>query len=564
MKGDDISVAPFRVIIFSSVAPMELYLLMDRIEREVPGAEIAGLLYEARPGKTLSQRLKLWSKNLKQPGYIPYVLERMSNRAALVASRLGHAVLRFFQASAVVYRGATAMSLAELQRICQQRGWAMLVRQDIHGAESLQFVAQYKADLGIVMGTRILKPALYKIPRMGSINIHKRKVPDYCGGGAVGLWELLDGQTETAVTIHEVEEKVDTGAVLRAQRIPIDAYDSLASLGMKAAVVGEDLLVATVRDYVQGTLQRTSQTGPGRTYKAPKPHELRQFQKKLAELQPHYRVPQGRSTWKLVLRSSLFPLWLVWRNWRNRLRRSFPVVISYHHLVTDRRHPLGLPTEKFLAHLRYLKQHYQIVSLDEAVRLLKSGKVEQPTMVITLDDGYAENFLNLRAVLRAEPTPVTLFVCPALAEQGKAFPHDLGESREDFPSLSPEQLRFLAAHGIEIDSHTRTHFDCGARDRARLDEEIAGSKKDLEKILGRKVCYFAFPWGKAANISPEAAQLAAANYEHFLSAFGGFNHPAAAGYEHLKRISMPASLWELELAIQGVLNFGQDRIEVYS
>ncbi len=67
---------------------MELYLLMDRIEREVPGAEIAGLLYEARPGKSLSQRLKLWSKTLMQPGYAPYVLERMLNRAALVARRI--------------------------------------------------------------------------------------------------------------------------------------------------------------------------------------------------------------------------------------------------------------------------------------------------------------------------------------------------------------------------------------------------------------------------------------------------------------------------------------------
>ena len=57
------------------------------------------------------------------------------------------------------------------------------------------------------------------------------------------LWEMLDGQREIGVTVHEVEEKLDAGAVINAQTIPIEPFDNLTSLALKAHVVANDLLV---------------------------------------------------------------------------------------------------------------------------------------------------------------------------------------------------------------------------------------------------------------------------------------------------------------------------------
>jgi peptidoglycan/xylan/chitin deacetylase (PgdA/CDA1 family) len=489
---------------------------------------------------------------MKEPGYARYVMGRICATGMRLATRMGSTLLRFAQASSVSYQSPTEMSLDDLAVRCRERNWSFHLTTDIHGVDSLDFVRKLSPDLGVVLGTRILKPALYAIPRLGSINIHKRKVPDYRGGGPIGLWEMLDGQTEIGMTVHRVAEKVDTGAVIRATTIRIDTYDTLASLALKADLEGEELLVAAVRGFVEKNAEEMPQKAGGRVFKSPKPYELRRLEKQLASQRQRYEAPRGRPVWKLLLRSMLYVLWLPLRNWRWRLAGTFPVVILYHHLISDRAHPMGTPTEVFLAHLRYLKRHYRIVSLKEATRLLQEGKVKQPTLVLTFDDGYAENFQNLRAVLRAEPTPVAHFVCSAMIAEGRPFPHDERENLIGFAPLSLSQLRQLRAEGQEVASHTRTHFDCGSQDLAQLQREVAGSRAELEKLLGERVAFFSFPWGKPRNVSSAALELAAKTYVWYCSAFGGWNLPGN-GERHLRRHPYPQNLWELELTIQGVL-----------
>jgi peptidoglycan/xylan/chitin deacetylase (PgdA/CDA1 family) len=103
-------------------------------------------------------------------------------------------------------------------------------------------------------------------------------------------------------------------------------------------------------------------------------------------------------------------------------------------------------------------------------------------------------------------------------------------------------------------SHTRTHFDCGSQDLDALQEEIVGSKQDLETRIGKPVEYFSFPFGLPENISPQAAELASTTYPYIFSAFGGANLPAPGSeVKHLMRRVHPASLWDLELHLQGVL-----------
>ena len=90
---------------------------------------------------------------------------------------------------------------------------------------------------------------------------------------------------------------------------------------------------------------------------------------------------------------------------------------------------------------------------------------------------------------------------------------------------TPDQIREMAAAGVELGAHTRRHVDLGAvRDETQLHEEIAGSKRDLESITGRPVRYFAFPYGLHANLSEAAFRMAfAAGYWGVCSAYGGYN-----------------------------------------
>jgi peptidoglycan/xylan/chitin deacetylase (PgdA/CDA1 family) len=266
---------------------------------------------------------------------------------------------------------------------------------------------------------------------------------------------------------------------------------------------------------------------------------------------------------KLLARSLCLLPYAVVRNWRRRTRRSFPVVILYHHLVADRSHSDGITTDAYAAHVAYLRKHYRIVSLSEAVELLRSGHVDVPTVVLTLDDGYADNFLGLRAIVEQSGVPVALFVSTEQVRERREFAHDVSANLRGFFPLTPEQIVHMNESGFEIGSHTQSHFDCGSSDFAALRREIVESKADLEAWLDEPQRFFAFPWGQPANMSAAAVEIAHTTYPYVLSAYGGHNVPkAGARWWHLRRCPHPNSLWELELQVQSLLELREPEVNL--
>ena len=115
---------------------------------------------------------------------------------------------------------------------------------------------------------------------------------------------------------------------------------------------------------------------------------------------PQWRPVYTRNRLKLILRTAALPF-VALRNRRRRRRKRFPIVVLYHHLTSDRPKFMSLPTAQFARHVRFLQRHYRIVSVDEAVAMLAKDEVPEPTVVLTLDDGYAENFSGTSSRRRA-------------------------------------------------------------------------------------------------------------------------------------------------------------------
>ena len=216
---------------------------------------------------------------------------------------------------------------------------------------------------------------------------------------------------------------------------------------------------------------------------------------------------------------------------------------------------LGLSTDQFFKHVQFLRRHYRILSLPEAMEILQKGEVSQPTVVLTFNDGYEDNFLSLRAVAEAENVPIALFVSTEHIDKGGAFQHDLDQSALGFRPMTWDQVRYFDRNGVTIGSHTRTHFDCGSTVEATLTNEIVGSLQDLRRELGHDVLYFSFPTGQPHNMSKEAQRIATQTYPYVFSACGGVNQGPLPPHMIIKRCSHPASLLELELLLQGVLEF---------
>jgi folate-dependent phosphoribosylglycinamide formyltransferase PurN/peptidoglycan/xylan/chitin deacetylase (PgdA/CDA1 family) len=540
-----------RVVVFTSVPPRQVARIMAQLRRDAAEAQVVGVLYERRPPKNLRQRMAIWRKKMVLLKYWRYVFHRIFAAIESKLTGLMDAIIRFIHAAPKRLNGKPGFGLDDLAAACKTSETELFITPDIHSSEALDFVRRLNADLGLVFGTRILKPALFQIPKQGSINIHKRKVPDYRGGGAVGLWELLDGQKEIGVTVHRVEASVDVGAVIRSAVIPIHPFDNLESLALKANVVGADLIAAAIRDFANGTVTETPQSGPSKVFRSPSAEDLLQMKRKMAAQRPVDRNPFRRPAWKLLVKSLLYVVPVTLRNWRYRRRRDYPVMILYHHLVSDRPNHLGSSTVYFLRQVNYLLRHYRLVSVSEAVDLVRKGGVKVPTVAITFDDGYADNFINLRAITEETGIPIGYFISTEHLSTGREFAHDQSRDELGFLPNTWEQIETLRRCGYEIGSHTRNHADCGSTDEEFLRSEIIGSAEDIRQRLGT-VTNFSFPFGLHENISAPAIQIACAHYKNVFSAYRCANYHSDAR-QILKRGNFSHTVWELELQLQSVL-----------
>ncbi len=235
------------------------------------------------------------------------------------------------------------------------------------------------------------------------------------------------------------------------------------------------------------------------------------------------------------------------RNARLQARGRAPVMVLFYHRIADEHpNPWTTSARAFTRQIRWLSRHLEIVSLAEAQRRLRSGRIDRPCVAITFDDGYADNCRAALPLLIERRIPCTYFVSTRHILQGLPFPHDVARGFPLAPN-TPKQICELARAGVEIGAHTRTHADLGRlTDKDRLYEEIVVGRHELQELTGQPIRYFAFPYGQHANLSGDAFRMAqAAGYEGICSAYGGFNFPGNDPF-HLQRIHVDDDLIRLK------------------
>ena len=93
-----------------------------------------------------------------------------------------------------------------------------------------------------------------------------------------------------------------------------------------------------------------------------------------------------------------------------------------------------------------------------------------------------------------------------------------------------------------------------------LRDEIVGSQEDLQNHLGCRAPYFSFPWGYPKNMSHAALTIASETYPYVFAAYGGVNDSRARPLPVFKRAFLSRNVLELELSLQGLLDFGRDEM----
>jgi len=166
-------------------------------------------------------------------------------------------------------------------------------------------------------------------------------------------------------------------------------------------------------------------------------------------------------------------------------------------VITDRPHHLGTPTAAFARQVEFLQKFYRIASLETRDgKCSKNTKVTEPTVVLTFDDGYADNTVNLRAVTEQYGIPVFLFVSTGHITEGTPFGHDIKRDQTGFAPLSWDQV--VSLHRTGFFRSAATLEVTSIVDRPTFSSwkvKLEAQERELGERAGIWSNYFSFPWG---------------------------------------------------------------------
>lgn len=135
----------------------------------------------------------------------------------------------------------------------------------------INYIKDLSPDLIVVCGYKyIMSSEIFSIPKLRTINIHPSYLPNYRGQHVVN-WVIVNGESETGVTIHFIDEGIDTGYIIVQKKIPILFEDSASILHERIYREASDLLKLVLDRISSGsTLQSRKQDNSKASYFKPR------------------------------------------------------------------------------------------------------------------------------------------------------------------------------------------------------------------------------------------------------------------------------------------------------
>ena len=146
-----------------------------------------------------------------------------------------------------------------LVRLAEEAGVPVVFAADVNAPDEIARFATFGADLLVSMSfNQIIRPALFDSVPLGFINCHAGALPRYRGRNILN-WVLLNDEPSFGITVHYVDEGIDTGDVILQRTYPLTDQDDYGTLVARAYVACADLLCEAIDRIASGTADRTPQ-----------------------------------------------------------------------------------------------------------------------------------------------------------------------------------------------------------------------------------------------------------------------------------------------------------------
>jgi methionyl-tRNA formyltransferase len=180
-------------------------------------------------------------------------------------ARAGHEVL------AVVAQPDRPAGRGQALKVPATKGWArahgvpVLQPEKVRDGALATALAALRPDLLVVTAYgRILGPDLLRLAPLGAVNVHASLLPRWRGAAPI-QWAVASGDTETGVTIMQMDEGLDTGDLLLARTLEIGAGETAEALAPRLAALGGEAIVEALPRLASGALVPVRQDGAGVT-----------------------------------------------------------------------------------------------------------------------------------------------------------------------------------------------------------------------------------------------------------------------------------------------------------
>lgn len=148
--------------------------------------------------------------------------------------------------------------------------------RDVNHWSMLELIKKKKADLIIsVFFNQILDKKIIKIPKIGAVNIHPGYLPDYKGTSPV-YWALVNSEKYAGISIHKIDEGIDTGPIYKRVKIRIGMQDTEDSLYWKCVIEGSRELIDIIKKLKKGEPRSLSNRG-GNFFSFPTKKSVKKF-----------------------------------------------------------------------------------------------------------------------------------------------------------------------------------------------------------------------------------------------------------------------------------------------
>ena len=189
----------------------------------------------------------------------------------------------------------------------------------------------------------------------------------------------------------------------------------------------------------------------------------------------------------------------------------------------DWEHRYCVSPGRFASHLRALGQRgMRPCRVEDFVGWLEGrSALRDGDFVLTFDDGFLGVYEHAFPILAGMKWTATVFLVSGLMGGRDKWTGHENPYGTTYPLLGLRQVEEMARGGFSFHSHSRSHPDLTKLAPRKLSEELAGSRQDLEDLLGRPVPYLAYPFGRYDENVIEAVK--ASGYTAAFSVQPGFN-----------------------------------------